>query len=273
MWFRDAEHFKSISGHEVNGVWYPRVTKILDVKSKPALEFFLKEMESYSAAEDVKNKSAEEGSLVHEIVQKVAVGEEVEIPKEIEPAVLGFKEFSEERNIVFHPEFIERPIWSAKNRYAGTIDALCTIDGKFGVLDIKTSPSFYPEYNLQTAAYFSALNEFEVKQALLLPREVQTRWILRINQHKICQKCGSTLREKGGRSKVRNGKNGNGSASWRNNGKLVCKNSDHEWGATVGDIELKEFPYYFKDIKAFLAAKTLWEWENDYWLRQVGYLR
>ncbi len=271
MWFKDAEHFKSVSGHEVNGVWFPRVTKILDVKAKPALEFFLKEMESYSAAEDIKNKSAEEGSLVHSVVQKVAVNEPVEIPKEIEPAVEGFRKFSGEKNIFFHPDFVERSIWSEKNRYAGTVDALCTIGGKFGVLDIKTSPSFYPEYNLQTAAYFSALNEFEVKRALSLPREVETRWILRINQHKVCSKCGATLREKGGRSKVRNGKSGtNGS---RPKGVSPCKAEEHNWGKVTGDIELKEYPYYFKDVRAFLAAKTLWEWENDYWLRQVGYLK
>ncbi len=264
MWFRDAEHFKSVSGHEVNGVWYPRVTKILDVKAKPAIEFFLREMESYAAAENVKNKSAEEGSLVHAVVQKVAVGEAVDVPKEIAPAVLRFEEVSNEKGIFFHPEFIEKPIWSSKNRYTGTVDALCTIDGKFGVLDIKTSPSFYPEYNLQTAAYFSALKEYEVSKALSLPQTIETRWILRINQHCVCKKCGATKREKGGRTKVKNGKP---------NGVKPCVEAEHNWGDVVGDVELKEFPYYMKDVRAFLAAKTLWEWENDYWLRQVGYLR
>ena len=85
---------------------------------------------------------------------------------------------------------------------------------------------------------------------------------------KICQKCGATLREKGGRTKIKNG-----SAGWRTNGVKFCKEDEHKWGKIVGDVELKEFPYFYKDVKAFLAAKTLWEWENDYWLRQVGYLR
>jgi len=263
-WYRNAEHFKGVSGHEVEGVWYPRVTKILDVKSKPALDYFFKEMESYAAAESVKNKSAEEGTLLHKTVQGLMVGEPVEVPKEIEPAVSAFQKFNEERGIFFHPEFIEKQIWSSRHRYAGTVDALATIDGKFGVLDIKTSPAFYPEYNLQTAAYLEALREYEVSRALSLPREIETRWILRINQHKICKKCGATLREKGGRTKIKNGKP---------NGIKFCKEDEHKWGKTVGDVELKEFPYYYKDVKAFLAAKTLWEWENDYWLRQIGYLR
>lgn len=251
-------------GHEINGTWYPRVTKILDIKSKPALDKFFQEMGSYESAEEVKNKSAEEGSLVHGVAQKLLVGQEVEIPSEMEPAIAKLLDFNQERKMTFHPEFIERQIWSRTHRYAGTVDALATIDGKFGVLDIKTSPGFYPEYNLQTAAYLQALQEYEIKKTLALARHIETRWILRINQHSLCRRCGAKLRAKGGRSKIRNG---------RSKTMAPCPEAEHEWGEIEGDIELKEFPYYFKDARAFLAAKTLWEWENDYWLKQIGYLR
>lgn len=261
MWYKDAAEFKAEMGHDRDGTWYPRVTKILDVKSKPALEVFMREVGSFEAAEDIKNKSAEEGSLVHEVVQKVATGQSVDIPKEIEPCVTAFEEFASRRGIVMHPDFIERAVISNKNRYTGTVDALADIDGKFGVLDIKTATGFYREYNLQTAAYVLALQEAESKRVLNLPHDIETRWILRINQHKICKVCGATLREKGGRSKVRSTKVAN-----------ACADDAHQWGETEGDVELKEFPYYYGDIKAFLAAKTLWEWEHSWWLRQVGYL-
>lgn len=260
--YTDQEHFKGINGYVINGVWYPRVTKILDIKARPALENFLREMENFSSAEDVKNKSAAEGSLVHETVQKFLVGEGQDIPEEIIPAVSALQRFNDEKKMKFHPEFVEKRIWSSRHRYAGTIDALATIDGRFGVVDIKTSTGFYPEYNLQTAAYVSALQEFDIKRSLALPRDIDTRWILRVNQHRICQRCGATLREKGGRSKVRNGKNG----------VTVCPEDAHEWGEMQGDVELREFPYFYKDIKAFMAAKILWEWENDYWLRQIRYI-
>lgn len=39
-----------LSGHEVGGKWYPKVTKIIDIKAKPALEAFFKEM-GYKADE------------------------------------------------------------------------------------------------------------------------------------------------------------------------------------------------------------------------------
>jgi len=258
----DGNDFKDKNGYEINGAWYPRVTKILDVKSKPALEGFFREMGSFEAADAVKEKSAEEGTLVHETIQRLAIGEQYQVPELVRPAAEAFMLFNKERNLQFHPEFIERRVWSDRQRYAGTMDALAMVDGKFGVLDIKTSTGFYPEYNLQTAAYVQALQEFDVRRALALPREIETRWILRVDQHRICRHCSSRLREKGGRSKIRNGKS-------NDNGK--CAEDKHEWGEVVGDVEIREFPYFYRDIKAFNAAKVLWEWENNYWLRQIGY--
>lgn len=275
MWYNNAEQFKALSGHEVHGVWYPRVTKILSVKAKPALENFLKEV-GMEAAEAIKKKSAEEGTVMHEVIQKIAVGGEITVPEGARPAAEAFESFNKERGIFFHPEFVERPIWSAVHRYAGTVDALAEVDGKFGVLDIKTSTGFYPEYNLQTGAYVQALQEPAIKRAISLPRDIETRWILRVDQKKTCARCGSTLREKGGRSKIRSARqNGNGNGGGNGYGLFSalppCPEGEHTWSETRGEIELKEFPYYMRDIKAFLAAKTLWEWENDYWLRQIGY--
>jgi hypothetical protein len=263
MKYKDGQEFMGDNGYVINGSWYPRVTRILDVKSKPALDIFFKEMGSYESAEAVKIKSAEEGTLVHEVVQQLAIGNKVAIPESVRPAAEVFLEFNKKRKINFHPEFIEKQVWSGYHRYAGTIDALAEIDGKFGVLDIKTSTGFYPEYNLQTAAYVQALAEPEVKSLLALPRDVETRWILRIDQHRVCTVCGATLREKGGRLKVR----------LKRTKKNNCDEGDHTWGEVEGVAELREFPYFYRDIKAFLAAKTLWEWEYSYWLRSIGYAK
>ncbi len=261
MWYNNLEEFKTASGYELNGSWYPRVTKILEIKAKTGLETFWKEVGHYDSAEEIKNKSAAHGSLVHDAVQRLVVGETVDIHESIRPAVETFQEFNEERKIFFYPEFIERRVWSSRHRYAGTVDALAEVDGKFGVLDIKTSTGFFPEYNLQTAAYVSALQEFDVKKLQALPKEIQTRWILRIDQKKTCSRCDATFRDKGGRVKIRP----------KSKTSHVCKEEEHEWGETKGDVALKEFPYVYKDIKAFMAAKILWEWENDFWLKKIGY--
>jgi len=113
------------------------------------------------------------------------------------------------------------------------------------------------------------LQELDLKRALKLPGEVATRWILRVDQQRKCLRCGASLREKGGRNKIRNPK----PEARTGVGNCGSSHEDHYWGPMEGIVEMREFPYYFKDIKAFLAAKILWEWENDYWLKQVGYLR
>ncbi|TSC71609.1 MAG: Uncharacterized protein G01um101470_539, partial [Parcubacteria group bacterium Gr01-1014_70] len=208
MFYNNAEEFKQANGYTIDSTWYPRVTKILEVKSKSGLENFFKEMDSYASVEEVKNRSALEGSMVHGAIQNLLTGEAADIPSEIMPAVSAFQYFNQTRGIVFYKEYVERRIRSMRHRYAGTVDALATIDGKFGVLDIKTSTGFYPEYNLQTAAYVLALQEFAMHRELALSRDIETRWILRINQHRLCVACGACLREKGGRTKIREKKNG-----------------------------------------------------------------
>lgn len=251
MYYKDINEFKEASGYEIDGIWYPRVTKIMEIKSKPALYRFYAEMESFDHGEKVKNESAGEGTLIHEIVEKILIGETPEIDEKVKPAIDEFIKFLETTKIKTKPEFVERRIVNKDEKYAGTLDAIASIDGKIGVLDIKTSQAIYRDYNLQTSAYVAALmNEFS---------NLETRWILRIDQIKKCRKCGARLRQKGGRDKIRN-KNGNG------------KDCEHDWSDLVGEVEIQESPYWREDYKAFLGAKKLWEWENSYWLRQIKYL-
>ena len=249
--YSNTEDFKEKCGYEIGGRWYPRVTKIIDIKSKPALYYFYGEAASYKAAKAITDISAKEGTLVHEVVEKLMVGETPEIPEAIAPAVRGFQEFFAANKVDIQPEFVEKRIFHPEHRYAGTIDTLATIDGKFGVLDIKTSQAIYRDYNLQTSAYVEALlEEFP---------NIETRWILRIDQVHTCLKCGATMRPKGGRNKVRRGK------------KYPCA-GEHQWSDLTGITEIQEFPDWQEDFQAFLGAKKLWEWENSNWLKQVGYI-
>ncbi len=251
MYYRDLQEFKEASGYEIDEAWYPRVTKIMEIKAKPALYRFYAEMSSFDEGEAVKQQSASEGTLIHETVERILLGENPEISETIKPAISAFMDFYEKNRIITRPDFVERRIINKNERYAGTLDALASIGGKFGVLDLKTSQSIYRDYNIQTSAYFAALqDEFGDK--------LNTRWILRIDQIKKCLKCGASLRQKGGRDKVR--LNGGGR-----------KDCEHEWSEVKGEVELQESPYWREDYQAFLGAKKLWEWENGYWLRQAGY--
>ncbi len=91
--------------------------------------------------------------------------------------------------------------------------------------------------------------------------KLSTRWIFRIDQIKTCARCTGTMRPKGGREKIRRGAH------------TLCRElTMHEWGPLAGVIELKEMPIWQSDFRAFLSAKKLWEWENEGWLKKVGFI-
>jgi hypothetical protein len=252
-YYSDPESFKSANGYDIDGVWYPRVTKIVSIKAKPALYHFYGEAENFQAGQAVSQQSAREGTLIHETVEAILLGQKPVIEAAVLPAIRAFLEFLDTRNIQVTPELVEKRVANHDHRYAGTVDALALIDGKFGVLDIKTSQAIYRDYNLQTAAYIEALkNNFQ---------NLQTRWILRIDQIQLCNLCGAIRRVKGGREKIKIRQDNQ-----------IMKNCPHEWSDLRGDIELREFPYWQNDFEAFLGAKKLWEWENEFWLKKIGYL-
>jgi hypothetical protein len=251
--YLNEEDFKQKCGYTIDGVWYPRVTKIVSIKSKPALYYYYGEAENFRTAQAATEQSAKEGTLIHDTVEALLLGRNPEIPESIAPAINAFLEFLDTKSIQVTPELVERRVVSYFHRYAGTVDALALVGGKFGVLDIKTSQSIYRDYNLQTAAYMDAL-----KDAF---QNLQTRWILRIDQSQTCRRCGAKRRLKGGREKIR-----------FNGARNLCPPGEHDWSELQGEIELKEFPYWQSDFEAFLGAKKLWEWENEDWLKKIGYL-
>lgn len=249
-YFKDAEAFKTANGYIIDGLWYPRVTRIVSIKNKPGLSNFLNEV-GENGAKSISEKSAEEGTLVHQVAESIFLGEDPDIPESIAPAMGALRSFLKAKEIEVRREDVERRIFHPEHRYAGTIDLIARINGRLGVLDIKTSQAIYRDYNLQTSAYTEAL----------LPEfpELSTRWILRIDQSSRCGVCGANKRIKGGREKIRPPKGG-----------VACAN--HDWLEVEGIVEVQEFPYWKSDFEGFLGAKRLWEWENEWWLKKIGYL-
>ncbi|MCX6788469.1 MAG: hypothetical protein NTZ36_01120 [Candidatus Jorgensenbacteria bacterium] len=252
--FKTLEEFKSGCGYEIDTGWYPRVTRILEIKAKPALYRFYGKVSSFAEGERIKNQSAVEGTLIHETAEKIFLNQPVDVPESIEASISALRNFMSEKKIHVDPEYVEARLVNHEHRYAGTLDAIALIDGKLGILDIKTSQEIYRDYNLQTSAYLAAMKD-DVKG-------LETRWILRIDQSRPCIFCGGFLRNKGGRPQIK--------IQWND---PVMRSCRHEWGAMQGHIELKESPYWQEDFTAFLGAKKLWEWENAEWLTKAGYLK
>jgi len=243
-WYKDAKSFMETNGYTIDDVWYPRVTSIVSIKAKPALYMFYAGLPDYKTGEAIKSKSAEEGTLLHETVEAILRKEPIVIPDQVKPAVTAFLDFYKNNELIAHR--IEDRVVSKKHHFAGTMDVLAELNGVMGVLDIKTSMAIYRDYSVQTSAYIEALSEDKTLPPL-------TRWILRLDQSKRCLKCPAILRDKGGREKIRGEK----------------EKCEHEWGPMTGAVEIKELNTFESDIKAFLACKSLWEWENEYWLKKI----
>src|SRR6056297_1492229 len=141
--YKNLEKFKDDMGYVIDGTWFPRVSKIVGIKSKPALHYFYASLNSYAEGERIKKISADEGIRVHEAAQAILIGDDPEIDKDISPAIDAFVEFIEENPIEVDSDYIEKRVINHDDKYAGTIDALAVIDGKVGVMDIKTSQAIY----------------------------------------------------------------------------------------------------------------------------------
>jgi len=104
--------------------------------------------------------AGELGSEAHALIEWWLRGEIGPAPAARPAAQLAFqaaKRWAESVNL--EPIFCEQAIWSAKHRYAGTMDLFGRVNGNLALLDWKTSRSYYPEHGLQNAAYITALDE------------------------------------------------------------------------------------------------------------------
>ncbi len=157
-----------------DGGRYPSVTSIVGMLPKPALQFWAAKKVAEAAIElgtstekdlqwlkaapqrDLK-QAGQTGTDIHEIVEKLAEGEDIRIPYEAEGFVDGFYSFRER----FKPEWImaEETVYGEYNGhgYCGSFDAIVKIEDENWLLDYKTTRSgVHPEVALQLSAYANA---------------------------------------------------------------------------------------------------------------------
>ena len=127
-------------------------------------------------AEEIRDETAEEGSFVHEAIEKMLLGQKISneditsrfIPRrslKIKRCLKSFIDWYEETE----PEIIEteKTIWNDEFLYAGTLDLKCKINGEIYIIDFKTSNSVQPKMKCQLSAYNYAETNGTAKQAIL----------------------------------------------------------------------------------------------------------
>ena len=231
------DYFKYKYGYEIEGMWMPRVTAITSLISRP---FF---SGSY--------RSADWGNKVHHAVEKILKQEEYEAEKQIEPTLRVFAQWQKEYEvcIVSPKEDIERRVCDFENGYAGTVDMVAEVQGRRGIVDLKTGNAIRDEHSLQTAAYLNAYNKGVEKKL-----QAKTRWILRIDQYAECKGCLAKKSVKSGKERIFEGNE-------------YC---NHQWSDAKGEAEFVELESNDEDFQAFLAAKEVWEWYHKSFLRKIA---
>ncbi len=235
--------FKQKCGYEIEGMWLPRVTAITSLVSK--FPFSLRETRQF-------RERLGWGTLVHEFVGNAlqepgesALGQD----PQLQPIAEKLLDWQEKYGIqVVDPKRdVERRVHDVAFAYAGTVDLVAQVGGSPALIEIKTGAQLASEYFLQTAAYLHALSGANAETPY------KRRWILRIDQYEECEGCLAKQRRRG-------------SAVFFQGGLEIC---NHQWSFPKAEFEFLELPEYEQDIRAFFAAKELWEWSNRVHLRKI----
>lgn len=106
-------------------------------------------------------RKSRQGTLAHLATEYDDLGilDESTVSPRILPFLEAWRRFKKEFS--FEPQEIELPVYSAKYRYAGTLDRVGTIKGELALIDLKTSSRVdLISVGPQTAAYEYAYKEW-----------------------------------------------------------------------------------------------------------------
>lgn len=145
--------------------YYPSVTSVLQYFPKDKFfETWVKDVGHN--ADIIMRRAGDEGTQVHQAIEKLVVGEEVHWIDEYGRAlynqnvwemILKFVDFWQ----TYKPELIhtEQLVYSDTYEYAGTVDLIIKLEDKTWLIDIKTSNSLHDSFDLQVSAYAHAYSE------------------------------------------------------------------------------------------------------------------
>ena len=122
------------------------------------------------------NNEARKGTLIHTIIESHNNKEEVDLGEYSDDEIFEastvfyghYKKWEEQHQI--EPIFSEKSLVSEEYRFGGIVDFYAKLDGKYTVIDFKTSKSISKEHFLQVSSYVQLLKEngYQVEQLLIL---------------------------------------------------------------------------------------------------------
>lgn len=117
------------------------------------------------------------GTQAHSLIEDLLTPERADsvvVPPEYETVVGNFTDW---RASIPNMEFLhnEMVVYSERNKFAGSVDAVARIGNEIVIMDWKTSNKIYSEYSLQVAAYAAAYEE-------MTGQKVSQGWVVRFDK-------------------------------------------------------------------------------------------
>jgi hypothetical protein len=153
--------------------YVPSVTWICEHYPKGVAFYKWLASKGWNEAEAIKTAAGDKGSKVHEAIEDLIKGKEIsidakymnystkkdeELNLEEYECIMSFASWWQE--VKPKPLGFEFAVWG--DGYAGTVDLLCSIEGKTWLIDFKTSQYIWPSHELQVSAYKHAMESKDV---------------------------------------------------------------------------------------------------------------
>jgi len=159
----------------INDEFVPATTEILGVAGP--VEYGLRSFWQNNSASDantIVEQAKEFGSLVHNSIERLLLGDTINLEalsstmpfykKDFKKHMMSFYDWFH----AFKPDLnsikTEQVVGSKKYKFGGTVDLYCKKDGKAWIIDFKTSSGIYLSHKMQLAAYKIAYEEYTGKK-------------------------------------------------------------------------------------------------------------
>lgn len=166
-----SDHSTYINREEVE---VPSVTTIIKILNKPFIAKWANSLgwkrQSYDR---VLEESANKGTFAHEVIHEYMFKEgkkfDVSTQERVNFLYENINAFKD-----FEKDYKFKPIWGEKSfsgeKFGGTVDLYCELEGKMTILDFKTSKKFYSSHFIQLGAYIQLLEkeDYKVEQVAIL---------------------------------------------------------------------------------------------------------
>lgn len=168
----------------VNDEFVPSVSQVLDIAAPK--EYGLINFFKTNTSEDIEEKSTiakQKGTLVHKLIEELLNGIEIPLsdyPDAVKKLVAIFYDWY---NLYLPKDYSTESVVACMEenfKYAGTLDLVCTINGKRCIVDFKTNKgSIYFSNKLQIMAYKHAYEQ-------MTGEKIDECYVLRLgSQHKV----------------------------------------------------------------------------------------